>query len=108
MKPVVWLGSSRDDIRQFPDMVRQDAGFELYQVQCGHDPSDWKPVPTVGPSVKEIRIHDRNEYRVMYIAKFTEAVYVLHVFVKKTQQTSKADIDLARTRFKQLIAARQR
>ena len=63
---------------------------------------------TVGTGVKEIRVHGRNEYRVMYVAKFAEAIYVLHAFVKKTQQTSKADIDLARTRFKQLIATRQR
>ncbi len=63
---------------------------------------------TVGAGVKEVRVHGRNEYRVMYVAKFTEAVYVLHTFVKKTQQTAKTDIELARTRFKQLIAARQR
>jgi phage-related protein len=108
MKPLVWLGSSHDDIRRFPEGARQDAGFELYQVQCGHEPSDWKPMPAVGSGVKEIRVHDRNEYRVMYVTKFAEAVYVLHTFVKKTQQTSKADIELARTRYKQLIAARQR
>jgi phage-related protein len=108
MKPLVWLGSSRSDICKFPEESRMDAGFELYQVQLGLEPSDWKPVLTVGPGVKEIRVHGRNEYRVMYIAKFTEAVYVLHAFVKKTQQTPKADIELARTRYKQLIAARQR
>jgi phage-related protein len=65
-------------------------------------------VPTVGTGVKEIRVHDRNELRVMYVAKFTEAVYVLHAFVKKTRQTSKADIELARIRYKKLIATRQR
>jgi phage-related protein len=108
MKPLVWLGSSHDDIREFPEEARQEAGFELYQIQQGHEPSDWKPVLTVGAGVKEVRVHGRNEYRVMYVAKFAEAVYVLHAFVKKTQQTSKADIELARTRFKQLIAVRQR
>jgi phage-related protein len=108
MKPLVWLGSSHDDIRRFPGVDRQEAGFELYQVQRGHEPSDWKPMPTVGSGVKEIRLHGHNEYRVMYIAKFAEAVYVLHAFIKKTQQTSRADIELARTRFKQLIATRQR
>lgn len=108
MKPLVWLGSSHEDIRRFPEEACQEAGFELYQVQCGREPSDWKPVFTVGPGVKEIRVHGRNEYRVMYVAKFAEAVYVLHAFLKKTQQTSKADIELARTRFKQLIASRQR
>jgi phage-related protein len=108
MKPLVWLGSSHDDIRRFPQEPRQEAGFELYQVQCGYEPSDWKPMPTVGAGVKEIRIHSHNEYRVMYIAKFAEAVYVLHAFMKKSQQTSKADIELARTRYKQLISTRQR
>jgi len=108
LKPLVWLGSSHDDICRFPEAARQEAGFELYQIQCGHEPSDWEPVLTVGTGVKEVRIRGRNEYRVMYVAKFAEAVYVLHAFVKKTQQTSKADIELARTRLKQLIASRQR
>lgn len=108
MKPLVWLGSSHQDIRRFPVEARQEVGFELYRVQLGLEPSDWKPVLTVGPGVKEIRVHGRNEYRVMYVAKLAEAVYVLHAFVKKTQQTSKAGIELARTRYKQLIAARQR
>jgi len=108
MKPVIWLGSSHDDIRRFSDESRQQAGFELYQIQQGYEPSDWKPVLTIGAGVKEVRVHSQNEYRVMYVAKFAEAVYVLHAFVKKTQQTSKADIELARNRYKQLIAARQR
>ena len=107
MKPLVWLGSSREDVRRFPESVRQEAGFELYQVQRGREPSDWKPIPTVGAGVKEIRLHDRNEYRVLYVAKFSDAVYVLHAFVKKTQRTSKTDIDLAKTRFKQLMTVRR-
>lgn len=108
MKPLIWLGSSHDDIRRFPEEARQDVGFELYQVQLGHEPSDWKPMFTVGSGVKEIRVHSRNEYRVLYVAKFAEAVYVLHAFVKKTQQTPKMDIELARTRYRQLISTRQR
>lgn len=108
MKSLIGPGSSHDDICRFPATERQEAGFELYQVQLGHEPSDWKPMPAIGPGVKEIRVHGRNEYRLMYVAKFGEAVYVLHAFVKKTQQTSRADIELARTRFKQLIAARRK
>jgi phage-related protein len=108
MKPLIWLGSSHDDVRRFPETERQEIGFELYQVQCGYEPSDWKPMPTVGPGVKEIRVHGRNEYRVLYVAKFADAVYVLHAFVKKTQQTSKADIELVRTRLRQLLAERRR
>lgn len=108
MKPVVWLGSSHDDIRGFPAGTRQEAGHELDRVQRGLEPSDWSPMPTVGPGVREIRVHAENEYRVLYVAKFAEAVYVLHAFVKKTQQTAKSDIDLAADRYRQLLAQRRR
>lgn len=108
MKPVVWLGSSHDDIRGFPAGARQEAGHELDRVQRGLEPSDWSPMPTVGPGVREIRVHAENEYRVLYVAKFAEAVYVLHAFVKKTQQTAKRDIDLAADRYRQLLAQHRR
>ena len=108
MKPIIWLGASRDEIRNFNDAGRRDTGFELYQVQQGLEPTDWKPMPTVAPGVREMRIHDRKEYRVLYVARFTEAVYVLHAFVKKTQQTPQRDIELARARFLQLLEARRR
>ncbi len=108
MKPLVWLGSSLDEVRQFPEASRREAGFELRLVQGGREPSDWKPMPAVGASVNEIRIHGGNEYRVIYVAKFAEAIYVLHVFMKKTRRTSKADIELARARLKQLMASRRK
>ena len=108
MKPVIWLGSSRDDIRGFPVEVRQEAGHELDRVQRGSAPSDWSPMPTVGPGVREIRVHTENEYRVLYVAKFAEAVYVLHAFAKKTQQTAKRDIELAADRYRQLLAQHRR
>ena len=103
MKPLVWVGSSREDVRAFPEAVRQEAGFELYQVQCGREPTSWKPMSMVGAGVKEIRLRERNQYRVLYVANLAEAVYVLHAFVKKTRRTSKADINLAKTRFKYLM-----
>ena|SRR5436190_240472 len=103
MKPLIWLGSSRDDVRKFPEAVRQQTGFDLYRVQSGYEPSDWKPMPAVGVGVTKIRLHDVNEYRV---TKFVEAVYVIHAFVKKTQQTSKTDIDLARQRLRHLMTIR--
>ena len=107
MKPITWLGDSLEQVRAFPDDARREAGFELGEVQKGLDPSDWKPMTVVGAGVREIRIHTANEYRVMYIAKFAEAIYVLHAFAKKTQQTSKKDIDLASQRYRELINGRK-
>ncbi len=108
MKPVIWLGSSRDDIRGFPVEARQEVGHELDRVQRGLEPSDWSPMPTVGSGVQEIRVHAENEYRVFYVAKFSEVVYVLHAFAKKTPQTAKRDIELAADRYRQLLAQHRR
>lgn len=81
----------------------REAGYQLERVQIGLKPKDWKPMPAVGSGVEEIRIHAENEYRVIYIARFEDAVYVLHCFVKKTQKTSAPDILLAKARLKQLM-----
>lgn len=102
-KPVVFLGDSLDALRDFPEGVRREFGFELRQVQLGRDPSDWKPIKTIGPGVREIRVRDAaGAFRVIYIAKLADAVYVLHAFQKKTQATAKRDIDLAASRMKQI------
>ncbi len=108
MKPILWLGSSGEEIRRFPDGARRDAGFELYQVQLGLEPADWRPMSTVAPGVREIRIHDRKECRILYVARFAEAIYVLHAFIKKTQHTARSDIEPTRIRFRQLMEARRR
>jgi phage-related protein len=109
VKPVAWLGDSRERLKEFPDQPRGRAGFELWEVQQGKDPSDWKPMPTVGLGVKEIRVRDAaGAYRVLYVARFREAVYVLHAFQKKTRKTPKADIELARRRFTDLVQERKR
>lgn len=102
MKPIVFVGSSLEDIRNFPAEARRAAGFELTFVQRGLDPSDWKPIKSVGSGVKEIRIHVLGEWRVIYVAKFADAVYVLHGFQKKTQKTRKEDIELARRRYREV------
>ena len=102
MKPLKFVGSSLDDLRNFPDEARRAAGFELHAVQRGFESSDWKPMPVIGPGVKEIRIHVLGEWRVIYVAKFQEAVYVLHSFQKKSRKTSRQDIELARQRYKQI------
>ena len=102
MKPLNFIGSSLDDLRNFPDEARKAAGFELYFVQRGLEPTDWKPMPGIGRGVKEIRIHVLGEWRIIYVAKFEDAVYVLHLFQKKSQKTNQQDIELARKRFKQI------
>jgi phage-related protein len=102
VKPLKLVGSSLDDLRNFPDEARRAAGFELRAIQNGLEPRDWKPLRAVGPSVKEIRIRVLGEWRVIYVAQFRGAVYVLHSFQKKTQKTSQHDIDLARYRYRQI------
>ncbi len=108
IKPVIFLGSSLRDLKSFPQAARREAGFQIYNVQYGLEPDDWKPMKSVGPGVLEIRIHERGEFRVLYVAKFSEAVYVLHSFHKKTQRTRKRDLDLTRERYKSLLAERNK
>jgi len=105
-KPVAWVGSSLDDLRAFPEDARRAAGHQLGRVQQGLMPTDWKPMNTVGAGVTEIRIHARAEYRVFYVAKFEEAVYVLHAFEKRTGKTPQSDIALARARLGDVIRSR--
>jgi len=103
-KPVEFLGSALDDLRAFPLSAKREAGHQLDQVQNGQEPDDWKTMNTVGQGVKEIRIQDAaGAFRVMYVAKFADAVYVLHCFQKKTEKTSKTDLDLAAKRYRDLL-----
>jgi len=108
VKPVVWLGDSRERLREFPAGAMRLAGHELEQVQAGREPADWKPMPSVGLGVNEIRVRVGAAFRVIYVAKFLEAVYVLHAFQKKSQKTAQGDVDLARRRFRTLIEERRR
>jgi phage-related protein len=95
------MGRSREDLREFPETVQDCLGFELYRVQCGFNPKDWKPMTSVGAGVKEIRVRDEaGIFRLIYLATRPEEVYVLHCFQKKTQQTSRSDLELAMKRFK--------
>lgn len=103
-KPIEFRGSALDDLRAFPLLARREAGHQLDQVQNGQEPDDWKPMNTVGQGVKEIRIRDASgAFRVIYVAKFTDAVYVLHCFQKKTAKTSKTDLELATKRYRELL-----
>ena len=101
------MGDSLARLRAAPVDIRSDVGYQLDLVQRGEVPEDFKPMPDVGSAVMEIRVHGDNEYRVFFVARFEEAVYVLHCFVKKTQATRKADLDLGRKRYSALIEARK-
>lgn len=100
LKPLYFVGSALADLRAFPRAPRREAGYQLDRVQFGLKPSDWKPLTTVGSGVREIRIHHEGQFRVIYVTKFDNAVYVLHAFQKKTQKTRKQDVEIARQRFK--------
>ena len=105
MKPLVFLGSSRDDLLAMPRGVRHGIGVELLRVQFGALPSDFKPMTAVGPGAQEIRVRDASgAYRAIYVAKFDAAIYVLHAFQKKTQQTARADLALAKLRYRMIGA----
>jgi phage-related protein len=107
-KELRWLGSSYDDLLVFPRAARREAGFQLGKVQAGLEATDWKPFDVVGSGTREIRIRDESGiYRVMVVAKFEEAVYVLHCFQKKTQATSKQDIEIATVRYRAVLNARK-
>ncbi|MBS0547584.1 MAG: type II toxin-antitoxin system RelE/ParE family toxin [Proteobacteria bacterium] len=101
MKPIVFLGDSRIRIRDFPERARGQVGFELRRVQYGEEPSDWKPMASVGPGVREIRVRGAHgAFRVLYVATFPDAIYVLHAFQKKTRATAQKDLELATIRFR--------
>ena len=99
-KPIEFLGDSLRSLREFPDDAKRDAGYQRDRVQHGLQPDDFKPMPAIGKGVEEIRVRDdTGAYRVIYTARLADAIYVLHAFQKKTQATSKRDIDLAKQRF---------
>ncbi len=103
-KPIEFRGSSLADLRNFPQDARREAGLQLDRVQRGLEPDDWKSMKTVGAGTREIRLSDTDgTFRVIYVAKFEDAIFVLHSFQKKTQKTAQPDIDLAKERYKELL-----
>ncbi len=106
-KSICFLGDSLKALSDFPKGARQDAGYQLRRVQDGKPPDDFKPMPAIGKGVEEIRVWDgAGTYRVIYTARLGDAVYVMHAFQKKTQETSKRDIETAKLRFNQLMRGR--
>jgi phage-related protein len=102
LKPIRWLGTTRDDIRdQRPD-IRNELGQQLLRLQMGLMPNNYKPMSTVGPGAYEIRVHDADGIaRLLYVAKFHDTICVLHVFLKKSQKTPRTDIDIAKKRYRE-------
>ncbi|GIK49115.1 MAG: type II toxin-antitoxin system RelE/ParE family toxin [Hyphomonadaceae bacterium] len=104
VKPVEFCGSALADLRAFPEAARREAGYQLDRVQRGCDPDDWKPMKGIGAGVREIRIRAADgAFRVLYVAKFADAIFVLHCFQKKSQKTNREDVDLAAKRYKELV-----
>ena len=102
-KDIEFLGDSLKRIREFPDDVRREAGYQLGRVQQGMQPNDFRPMPAVGQGVEEIRIHEESgAFRVFYIAKLRDMIYVLHAFQKKSRATPRQEIDIARKRYNTL------
>ena len=109
-KIVRFEGSSKEDLSAFPKEVKEDAGHALYLVQCDEEPPDWSPLPEIGPGVCEIRVDDGNAYRVIYVAKFEEAIYVLHAFNKKSKKgiaIPNVEKNKAKTRYSKLVERRK-
>lgn len=107
MKQVIWLGSSRERIKSFPEITKDMFGRELYRVQVGETPNDWRPMPDIGPGVLEIRIHRPDEYRLFCVANYPEAVFVLHAFSKKTRRTSEINKQAGRAQYAELQKLRR-
>ena len=106
-RQIRWVGTAYVDLLAFPKDARKEAGFQLGKLQAGLEPADWKPFEEVGAGTREIRIREASGiYRVMYVAKFEEAIYVLHCFQKKTQVTSKQDKVIAATRYRAVVTGK--
>ena len=103
LKSVEFCGSALDDLRTFPISARREAGPSLTECSTARKLTTGSQ-PTIGQGVREIRIRDAaGAFWIVYVAKFTNAIYVIHCFQKKTQKTSKADLDLAESRYRDLI-----
>ncbi len=103
VKSLYWLGRSRDIVQGFMKSTRAEIGYQLYRLQQGLLPTDFKPMKSIGTGVWEIRLHKPHEHRVIYVTKFENQIYILHAFEKKTQKTPMPDIELATKNYKDLL-----
>ena len=107
MKPVAFIGKALDELKAFPDAARREAGFQIFNLQSGLDPDDWKRLVGVGPGVMEIRVHENGEFRVVYVARMPEAVNVIHAFQKKSQATAKRNLETIKRRYAAMVKERE-
>ncbi len=103
MKPIEFMGNTLNTIKSFPEIIKRETGYQLDRIQRGLDPLDWKPMSSIGLGVREIRIKQQGQFRIIYIAKFDTAIYVLHAFSKKTQKTNQQDLEMAKDALKKLL-----
>jgi phage-related protein len=102
---VVWEGDSREVLQAFPEEVRQNLGFQLWQLQQGERPGDYRPLPSIGTGVFELRDQDeRAWYRVVYLSRVNDVIYVLHCFEKKGREMPRREFEKARQRLKAVKA----
>jgi phage-related protein len=106
MKDVIWIADALDVLKNFPAQARHDLGVELMRVQAGLNPVRYRPMPSIGLGVQEIKVKYRGEYRLIYVARFEEGVYAISSFHKKSQRTPKRELELAKARYKQLVKDR--
>jgi phage-related protein len=106
-KQIRWVGTALDDLKRFSTHARREAGHALHLVQLGQEPPDWRPMTSIGAGAIELRVHAESEYRVIYVARFAEGIYVLHAFAKRSRQTPQRDLELARARLREVAQWRR-
>jgi phage-related protein len=102
LRPIYWLGDSQSVVRSWSNSTKRQTGAELFRLQLGSDPIHWRAMKSVGRGVREIKIAEDGQYRVLYLTRRLDEIVVLHAFEKKTRRTSKSDIDLGKQRLKSL------
>ncbi len=107
MKKLVFIGGSHNQLKDFPDLARRESGHQLWLIQNGQEPDDWRPMQRIGAGAREIRIHNPHEHRVILVAQFPEAIFVLHAFEKKTQRTAQNHVNIARLAYAKIEATRK-
>ena len=102
LTPIIWLGDSIATVREWSFAARRRIGEELFRLQLGGEPLNWRVVKSVGRGVREIKVSEGRQFRVFYVTQRKDSIVVLHAFEKKSQKTRKADLTTAGKRLKEL------